>query len=134
MRMTAISPFFSVSTIATTHSPLLTFDGLPARHAAHRPGLALGWRRGYSSATKHARSKRRNAHVARIDDGPTAPGFERDRLRSRGVSERRDRLADGRGRAPPLRLRPGAPPHRPARQYPAAARGEARRSRRHAGL
>src|SRR5262249_49626309 len=86
---------------------LALFLGLYDRHGAHssiwpligwflgpassRPGLALGWPRGYSSATKHTR---RNAHAARIDDGPAALGFERDRLCSGGVSKCRDRIAD----------------------------------------
>src|SRR5262245_6682384 len=114
MRMTAISPSFSVSTIATVHTPLFVL-------CCNAPGLARGLRQGYSAATKHTR---RNAHAARIDDGPAAVGFERDRLCRRGVPERRDRFPDPGGRPPPLWLCPSAPAHRPARERPARAWGE----------
>ena len=132
MRMTATRPVSRVSTIATAHSPLLASDRLVPGPASSDPAWREATRRGYSSGNKAYQGG--YAHAARVDDGPAAAGLERDRLRGRGLSRRRDRVAD-RGRRPaPLRLRPGARAHRPAGQRAGGARRQAGRPGGDAGL
>ena len=102
MRMTAMSPCFCVSTIG--HGTLL----LLASARLVRPCLEatrLGAGLARRLLFRHEAFQGGYAYAARDDDGPAAAGLERDRLCSRSLSRREDRIADRGGRHAPLRLR-----------------------------